>query len=121
MSPPAGASLFRRFFGLVENYPLYLMVGIAGGLSVYTPIRHLQTASDITLDRNQRDYMDGLGSSPRVLARGKQYEGGILGYMASFNNWPSLYTPKGTDPENHFHHERWPANRPFEVPQAPSS
>jgi hypothetical protein len=31
----------------VENYPLYAMVGIACGLAVYTPIRHLTKAADI--------------------------------------------------------------------------
>lgn len=31
----------------VENYPLYAMVGIACGLAVYTPIRHLTQAADI--------------------------------------------------------------------------
>ena len=31
----------------VENYPLYVMVGIAGGLAIYTPFRHLTKAADI--------------------------------------------------------------------------
>lgn len=31
----------------VENQPLYVMVGIACGLAVYTPIRHLMNAADI--------------------------------------------------------------------------
>ena len=40
-------SLFKTFFGLVENFPLYGMVGIACGLAAYTPIRHLTHAADI--------------------------------------------------------------------------
>jgi hypothetical protein len=46
------------------------------------------TASDITLDRSQRDYMDSLAAKPRALERAKQYEGGVLGWAASFHNWP---------------------------------
>lgn len=113
--------MFMRFFGLVENFPLYAMVGIACGLAAYTPVRHLATASDIALDRSQRDYMDDLADKPRALERAKAYEGGVLGWVASFHNWPQVWpTPKSV-PTGHFTHERWPAPRPFAVPQAPAN
>jgi hypothetical protein len=57
-----------------------------------------------------------------MLARAKQYEGGILGAVASWHNWPEVFSmPRDMDPKHHFHHERWPAPRPFEVPQAPAN
>lgn len=44
-------------------------------------------------------------------------EGGILGAVASIKNWPQVWAlPKHVDPHAHFHHERWPAPRPFTVP-----
>ncbi|GBF98245.1 hypothetical protein Rsub_11065 [Raphidocelis subcapitata] len=109
MSPPMGnISLARRFFGLVENQPLYLMVSIAVGLSVYTPIRHLLTASDVALDREARDYADHMAENPRTLARARRYEGGILGFAASLRPWPEVITlPARYDPQHHFKTTRW--------------
>ena len=152
----------------------------ACGLAVYTPVRHLATASDITLDRSQRDYADDLASGPRLLNRAKQYgahphaghalahgmaacngralrsasqaagccvcigrrchtpcavcspglcvcahpsptlmraEGGVLGLAASIKSWPQVWSLPNYVPQEHFHLGRWPAPRPFTVPQ----
>jgi hypothetical protein len=73
MAPVGNPSLFMRFFGLVENQPLYVMVGIACGLAVYTPIRHLMGAADIALDTRARAYGDNLAENPRYAAKGAHY------------------------------------------------
>jgi hypothetical protein len=73
MAPLGNPSLFMRFFGLAENQPLYVMVGIACGLAVYTPIRHLTNAADIALDTRARAYGDNLAENPRYAEKGKHY------------------------------------------------
>lgn len=73
MAPVGNPSLFMRFFGLVENYPLYAMVGLACGLAAYTPIRHLTKAADIALDTRARAYGDNLAENPRYAEKGKHY------------------------------------------------
>lgn len=73
MAPLGNPSLFVRFFGLVENYPLYAMLGIACGLAAYTPIRHLTQAADIALDPRARNFGDNLASNPRYLEKAKSY------------------------------------------------
>lgn len=73
MVPVGNPSLFMRFFGLAENYPLYAMVGIACGLAVYTPIRHLTGAPDVAIDLRARNHGDNLASSPRYLERSRRY------------------------------------------------
>lgn len=93
------------------------MLGIACGLAVYTPIRHLATAPDIALDRDSRDFADHLASNPRTLERAKNYEGGVLGGVASIKSWPEIWSKPADISREHFHFQRWPANRPFTVPQ----
>lgn len=47
-------TLFQRF-ALVENYPLYAMLGVAAGLAMYTPMRHLTIDSELHVDPSKRD------------------------------------------------------------------
>ncbi|WIA15836.1 hypothetical protein OEZ86_007375 [Tetradesmus obliquus] len=73
MAPVGNPSLYMRFFGLVENYPLYAVLGIACGLAAYTPIKHLMSAADIALDPAARYYGDNLASSGRYLEKARHY------------------------------------------------
>lgn len=120
MSPPAGTSLFMRFFGLAENMPLYLMVGIACGLAAYTPVRHLATATDIATKRDQRDigvYEErNLGDT---LKRSSWYESGILGAVGAIKSWPEVLPLTSSVPKEHFHYQRWPKPRNMEMPEVP--
>jgi hypothetical protein len=95
MSPVGNPSLFMRFFGLVENFPLYGMLGIACGLAVYTPVRHLMTAPDIYLDTAARNHMDNLASNPRVLERAQNYDKGILGAVSKMCDYPHVLPDVG--------------------------
>lgn len=55
------------------NYPLYAVLGVACGLAVYTPIRHLLGAADICLDPKSRNYGDNLGTNPRFIEKARRY------------------------------------------------
>lgn len=43
-------------FALVENYPLYVMLGLAGSLAAVTSYRHMTTDTEITVSPSKRDY-----------------------------------------------------------------
>jgi hypothetical protein len=81
------------------------------------PPKKKATAPDVALDRAARG--DVCVESARALNRAKHYEGGILGLAASLHNWPTWQQPQ--EVAGHFHHERWPAPRPFDVPQPTSN
>lgn len=95
MSPVGNPSLFMRFFGLVENYPLYAMLGIACGLAAYTPVRHLMTAPDVYLDTQARNHMDNLASNPRVLQKAMNYDKGVLGWASRVRDYPHVLPDVG--------------------------
>ena len=46
----------------------------------------------------------------------RKTEGGVLGAVASLKNWPEVFAAPAQCYE-HYNHPRWPAPRPFEVPQ----
>ncbi len=71
-------SLFKRFFGLSENIPLYFMVGTACSLAIYTPIRHLTKMPDIALDKNARNFGDDIASHPRYLTKALNYKNDVF-------------------------------------------
>ncbi|KAF8059372.1 Selenoo [Scenedesmus sp. PABB004] len=73
MSPVGNPSLFMRFFGLVENFPLYGCLAVACGLAAYTPIKHLTSAADIALDGRARNFGDNLASNPRYEQKARHY------------------------------------------------
>eukprot|EP00775_Hariotina_reticulata_P002536 gene2536-2838_t len=74
MSPSMyGASILARSLAETANYPLYTVLGIACGLAVYTPIRHLFGAADIALDAKARNYGDNLGTNPRFIEKARRY------------------------------------------------
>lgn len=100
MAPVGNPSLFMRFFGLVENFPLYGMLGIACSLAVYTPVRHLMTAPDIALDPAGRNFADNLASNPRVLRKAVNYQGGILGTLSRVHEYPHVLPDVGV-PQAH--------------------
>lgn len=112
MAPVGNISLFKRFFGLAENYPLYAMVGIACGLAVYMPIRHNLTASDLAWDTKARDFGDDLAGNKRYLEKAGNYWGGPLAWVAHLR-------PYG--PYVNAHPEYLQENRKWKVPsQIPS-
>lgn len=113
----AGPTLFKRFFGLVENQPLYVMVGLACGLAVYTPIRHITHASDIALDPSARDAGEVMSAGGgRTLQKAYDYRrGGILQKAARVHDWPQVFPLVGVEDRSHWEHK--PLYLPKEVPQ----
>ena len=71
-------TLFKRFFGLLENVPLYIMLGTACSLAVYTPIRHLSNTPDIALDRKARDFGDNIAANQRYIEKASNYKNNIF-------------------------------------------
>jgi hypothetical protein len=64
------------------------MVGLACGLAVYTPIRHLLTAPDIALVAAAREA--DFASDPATLARARNYESHVLASVAAVKAWPEV-------------------------------
>lgn len=90
MSPVANPTLFMRFFGLVENYPLYAMLGIACGLATYMPMRHLLHDPELSVMPATRNHSDNLASNPRFLEKAQYYERGVLGTASRIRDYPHV-------------------------------
>ena len=86
------------------------MVGIAGGLAVYTPLRHTLGSADIALDTRMRDYGDDLAHNERVLKKALNYRGGVLGAIGRASTFA---------PYANAHPELLPANRTWAPPTTP--
>lgn len=113
MSPVGNPSLFMRFFGLVENYPLYAMLGIASGLAVYMPFRHLMSDPELAVMPSVRNHSDNLASNPQFLEKAKHYEGGVLGAVSKLRDYPHVLPDYGVGPRPHY--GKWA--KPTVVPQ----
>lgn len=66
------------------------MLSAACGLAVYTPIRHLLTASDVSLDHRDDYFADNVASNPKVLEQANKYRGGLLGSLANVTTAGSI-------------------------------
>jgi hypothetical protein len=80
------------------------MVGIACGLAVYTPIRHITHASDVALDAAARNsaacYEDADGG--RTLKKALEYRsGGVLAKVARMNDYCNVLPDVGVDRSGH--------------------
>ena len=110
-----------------QNQPLYVMVGIACGLAVYTPLRHITHAPDISLGASARDAtehyaVDGGSSSDgrRTLEKALQYRtGGILAKAARVHEYVHVIPDVGVpDPASHFEWKKGNtdlSNKPIQV------
>lgn len=91
-----------------QNQPLYVMVGIACGLAVYTPIRHVTHAPDIALGASDRDaaagYEEGAqAGSGRTLEKAWSYRsGGVLAKAARLNEYGHVIPDYGVPDTSHF-------------------
>lgn len=113
MAPVGNPSLFVRFFGLVENYPLYLMLGIAGGLAAYMPFRHLTSDPELAVLPSMRNHSDNLASTPRFLEKARHYEGGVLGMASKVRDYPHVLPDVGVGSRPQYGH--WA--KPTSIPQ----
>lgn len=68
-------NLIKRFT-LIENYPLYAMVGVAGFLAVYTPFKHFITDSGIVCNPNDRNV-----NCENIISNNNEYMGGVYGWV----------------------------------------
>lgn len=70
-------NLIKRFT-LVENYPLYAMVGVASFIAVYTPFKHLTTDFEIVTSPNERDANKKYDA---IISNENEYMGGVYGWV----------------------------------------
>jgi hypothetical protein len=86
------------------------MVGLALGLAVYTPIRHITHAPDIALDRAARDAAECYesGDGGRTLQRAMGYRtGGVLAKAARVHDYCNVLPEFGAVPDReHFDWKR---------------
>lgn len=67
-----------------ENYVLNGMLMFGIWMGVYTGVRHVMTAPDISIDRQSRDHGDDLASNPRYTEKANSYTGGVYGWVHKF-------------------------------------
>lgn len=115
MAPVGNPSLFYRFFGLVENYPLYAMLGVACGLAAYMPFRHLLTDPELMVLPATRNHSDNLASSPQYLEKAKHYERGVLGAVSRVRDYPHVLPDVGVGSRPEYIVNKW--TKPTTVPQ----
>jgi hypothetical protein len=70
-------NIFKRFT-LVENYPLYAMLGVAGFLAIYTPLKHLSTDNELISDPSKRQKN---AECENIVPNNNEYMGGIYGWV----------------------------------------
>jgi hypothetical protein len=72
------ASIFQRSLRMVENYPLYGMLGLAGFMVTYTAGRHIFSDAEVITYPKKRDYTYIFDESSII---NQNYLGGLYGYV----------------------------------------
>ena len=72
------SSIFQRSLKMVENYPLYGMLGLAGFMATYTAGRHVCSDTELITCPKKRDYTYLFDESAMI---NQDYLGGLYGYV----------------------------------------
>jgi hypothetical protein len=91
------------------------MVGLACGLAVYTPIRHITHASDVALDPQMRDSAESIDNKGRQLQKAWDYRrGGVLQAAARVHDYPHVLPDVGVPDRSHF---EWKRGKSLYIPK----